>query len=263
MNLDLPVALAARYTSKSQMARVVTEAWATHNLYCVACRSDELRAAPPNTRAFDFQCPECGQRYQLKSRQGWSEERVVDAAYEAMVAAIRSDATPNLVVMQYSSAWRVQNVLLVPRFFFTESIIEKRNPLGPRARRAGWVGCNILLREVPTEGKLRLVTDEQVLPRADVRFSFLRLSPLAQLEVAQRGWTLDVLRVVQRLDKAHFSLADVYQFEHELAELHPDNHNVRPKIRQQLQTLRDLGLIEFRGRGEYVLRREGDAPITG
>lgn len=254
MNLDLPVALAERYTSKSQIARVVTEEWAAHNLYCVACRSDELRAAPSNTRAFDFRCPECGQLYQLKSRQGWSEERVVDAAYEAMVAAIRSDRTPNLVVMQYSPTWRVQNVLLVPRFFFTESIIEKRKPLGPQARRAGWVGCNILLGAVPAEGKLRLVADEQVLPKAVIRASFLRLSPLAQLGIERRGWTLDVLRVVQRLGRAEFSLADVYQFEDELADLHPDNRNVRPKIRQQLQTLRDLGLIEFRGRGEYALR---------
>lgn len=248
------MALAERYTSKSQIARVVTEEWARHNLYCVACPSDEIHAAPPNTRAIDFRCPECGQFYQLKSRQTWSEDRVIDAAYDAMVAAIREDETPNLVVMQYTPRWRVQNVLLVPHFFFTESMIEKRKPLGPQARRAGWVGCNILLREVPAEGKLRLVADEQVSPKAVIRASFLRLSPLAQLDVERRGWSLDVLRVVQRLGQAEFSLSDVYQFERDLGELHPDNHNVRPKIRQQLQVLRDLGLIEFRGGGQYAMR---------
>jgi type II restriction enzyme len=33
--------------------------------------------------------------------------------------------------------------------------------------------------------------------------------------------------------------------------LHPENRHVRDKLRQQLQVLRDLGLIEFLGRGRY------------
>ena len=32
---------------------------------------------------------------------------------------------------------------------------------------------------------------------------------------------------------------------------HPQNNNIRPKIRQQLQVLRDKGVIEFLGRGLY------------
>jgi hypothetical protein len=36
----------------------------------------------------------------------------------------------------------------------------------------------------------------------------------------------------------------VYEFENELAALHPANQNVRDKIRQALQELRDAGLIE-------------------
>jgi len=31
------------------------------------------------------------------------------------------------------------------------------------------------------------------------------------------------------------------------------NHNIRPKIRQQLQILRDLGFLEFLGDGSYRL----------
>jgi hypothetical protein len=36
--------------------------------------------------------------------------------------------------------------------------------------------------------------------------------------------------------------------------LYPGNRNVRPKIRQQLQMLRDRGWLEFTGRGRYRLR---------
>jgi type II restriction enzyme len=38
-----------------------------------------------------------------------------------------------------------------------------------------------------------------------------------------------------------------------LAKLHPHNAHVRDKIRQQLQVLRDLGLLEFLGGGSYYL----------
>ena len=36
-----------------------------------------------------------------------------------------------------------------------------------------------------------------------------------------------------------------------LAGKHPDNHHIKDKIRQQLQMLRDNGIIEFIGRGHY------------
>jgi type II restriction enzyme len=33
--------------------------------------------------------------------------------------------------------------------------------------------------------------------------------------------------------------------------VHPDNRHVRDKIRQQLHVFRDLGFVEFLGRGRY------------
>ena len=44
---------------------------------------------------------------------------------------------------------------------------------------------------------------------------------------------------------------EVYAFEPRLSALCPGNNNVRPKIRQQLQVLRDQGVLEFLGRGNY------------
>jgi type II restriction enzyme len=48
-------------------------------------------------------------------------------------------------------------------------------------------------------------------------------------------------------------LNDVYAYENRLAVLHPDNKHVRAKIRQQLQVLRDNGILEFVGKGTYKL----------
>ena len=74
------------------------------------------------------------------------------------------------------------------------------------------------------------------------------------MEPRERGWTLDVLAAVRRLGKQAFSLADVYSLEREMAKLHPANRHVRDKLRQQLQILRDAGLLDFVGRGRYRLR---------
>lgn len=71
----------------------------------------------------------------------------------------------------------------------------------------------------------------------------------------KRGWTLDVLKVVRSLEKKEFSLGEVYAHAEELGKRHPSNRNIEPKIRQQLQVLRDdLGLIEFLTPGHYRLK---------
>ena len=48
-----------------------------------------------------------------------------------------------------------------------------------------------------------------------------------------------------------FTLEDVYRFEDYLQTRHPQNSFVKDKIRQQLQILRDKGIIEFVSRGVY------------
>ena len=175
----------------------------------------------------------------------------MDAGYVAMMRAIHADRKPNLLLLQYSKSWAVQNLLLVPRMFFTESVIEKRKPLGPNARRAGWVGCNILLGEIPYDGKIAMVSGGVPVRKNRVREEFTRVKQLAEIPPSLRGWTLDVLRTVRQLGKSDFTLQDVYAFEPQLKALHPNNQNIRPKIRQQLQVLRDLGLITFHDPGKY------------
>lgn len=58
------------------------------------------------------------------------------------------------------------------------------------------------------------------------------------------NWYQDVLSCVKELDEI-FTLEEVYGFEEKLSEKHPDNQNVRAKIRQQLQLMRDKSVIDF------------------
>ena len=148
-----------KYRSNAQIARVVTENWCARQMYCPACSSNALTAAPNNYPGVDFHVPEVHVGISTQEpRSQPLKNRVVDAGYDAMIRAIRSERVPNLFLLRYSSAWSVIDLLLVPSFFFTESAIEKRRPLSANARRAGWVGCNILLDNIPVDGRIAVVS---------------------------------------------------------------------------------------------------------
>jgi type II restriction enzyme len=257
MNLQCRLELGRAYKAGSQIARVLSEDWCGRELYCPACDSSRLSHSRVNTPAVDFECPECGQYFQLKGFKSWNQKKIVDAGYESMLRAIRSDRVPNLLVLQYSPDWFVRNLLLIPSVFFSETVIEKRPPLGPKARRAGWVGCNILLDRIPLDGKIAVISNSTCVAEQQVREEFSRVRKLAEVPPTVRGWTLDVLGAVRKLGKSSFSINDIYEFESELRASHPHNRHVRPKIRQQLQVLRDLGLLEFTTPGNYRIREYG------
>ena len=156
--------------------------------------------------------------------------------------------------MQYELAtWSVKNLLLIPSFAFPPSAIIKRPPLSPTARRAGWIGCNIALNWIPTEARIAVVTEKEIVAETEVREKFRKVKPLGEIKAKERGWTLDVLNAIRRLGKKEFTTADAYAFTRELENLHPDNQHVQDKIRQQLQVLRDAGFLIHAGRGEWRL----------
>ena len=260
IRLALPTGHFVDYKSPSQRARVATEAWGLNNLYCPNCAENRLDCTPPNTPTVDYMCRECKSSFQLKSQGSPLSFRIVDAAYSSMRDAIRSNRTPNLFVMHYDrKEWLVSNVILIPNFAFSMSAIEKRKALGPEARRAGWVGCNILLGRIPADARIPIVTEGYINSSSEVRRQYARLRPHKALTSENRGWTLDVLNTVRGLGKSDFALSDVYTFETSLGQLHPHNRHVRDKIRQQLQALRDLGLLVFLGHGHYRLAKTIDS----
>ena len=65
------------------------------------------------------------------------------------------------------------------------------------------------------------------------------------------GWALDAFECVKRIPSNDFYMDDIYAFENELQQKHPDNHNIRAKIRQQLQVLCADGLVQRIEDGHY------------
>lgn len=246
--------LGTAYSSRSQRARVITEAWGEHNLYCPNCSSPSSDRLEHNTKANDYCCPSCRSWFQLKSQCSPFRDRVCDGAFAAMIQAIRKNETPNFYFMQYEpEKWSVRNLLLVPSFAFPESAILKRNPLSPAARRAGWVGCNIALNRIPADARIQVISDFRVTAPSDVRRQFLRIKPLESIPIRIRGWTLDVLNAVRALKKSEFTTDEAYSLVPHLEFLHPGNRHVREKLRQQLQVLRDSKLLVHIERGRWRL----------
>jgi type II restriction enzyme len=240
------------YKSRAQRARVQSEAWVGQHGFCPAC-GDSLFKTPNNTRALDFLCSSCQAPFELKSMNGRLGNTIPDGAYEAMVGAIRGGRTPNLFLLQYSLPFAATNLVLLPKHFLVEPIVIKRRPLSPTARRKGWVGCNLDLKLLPRSAFVQYVTNGVVEAKRVVMERWAAAAALAQVPSAERrGWLTVTLALIDRIGRTEFSLADVYFYEPLLARLFPENKNIRPKLRQQLQVLRDLGQIAFRGNGKYM-----------
>lgn len=255
MQLQMPIELAAAYTSQSQRARIITEAWGRDNFYCPSCDSAKLEPSAVNNRVVDFVCLGCKAAFQLKSQAHAFSRRIVDSAYEPMRRAVEQGQTPHFFALHYDRrSWRALNLTLLPSFALTISCLEKRKPLALTARRHGWVGCNILLFKIPPDARIHILSDGKPADRDFVRRQFNRLRPLEKESYKKRGWTLEVLNIVRSLNKRNFDLAEIYERSSELKDLHPGNLHVREKIRQQLQRLRDLGIVEFLGGGRYVVK---------
>ncbi|OYW76762.1 MAG: hypothetical protein B7Z37_07155 [Verrucomicrobia bacterium 12-59-8] len=68
------------------------------------------------------------------------------------------------------------------------------------------------------------------------------------------GWTQMTMRAVLSLKAAEFEINQVYRVGLLLASSqYPQNKSPKEKLRQQLQRLRDLGILEFLGGGRYRL----------
>lgn len=253
MNLYFNTELAINYHSASQKIRVMSEAWLLENCYCVNCGS-KLEHFKNNKPVSDMFCSNCKEQFELKSSKLKLGKRIVDGAYSTMIEKIDNGDIPNFFYLNYSlNDYKVNNLIIIPRHYFTEEIIIKRPPLPLTARRAGWIGCNINVSEIPESGKLYLVKNGQEENKNTIIDNFNKMLFLRETKIKLKGWVLDVLKCIELLDKKEFSLSEIYFFENYLKFKHPKNKNIQAKIRQQLQLLRDYGYLSFIGRGKYKL----------
>jgi type II restriction enzyme len=256
MNLFFETKLVDEYKSLSQKARVLSEHWVDNQVYCPNCGNITIDKYANNKPVADFFCSYCKEDYELKSTKKLVYTKVVDGAYRTMIERLHNSNNPNFFLLNYDLRdFEVQNFLVIPKHFFVPELIEKRNPLSPTARRAGWVGCNILLQSIPQTGKIFFVKNRQVEPKDKVLREWQKTLFLREEKAAgAKGWLLDVMICIEKIGSKEFSLNELYIFEKLLSKKYPDNMHIKDKIRQQLQVLRDKGYLEFVERGRYRLK---------
>ncbi len=255
MNLSLETKLAEEYKSPSQKVRVITEYWVDKQVYCPNCGHLDIDKYKNNNPVADFFCSNCKEVYELKSKKGKFGNKIVNGAYRTMIGRLQDSNNPNLFLLNYDlQNLMVLNLFVIPKHFFIPEIIEKRKALAQTARRAGWVGCNILLKSIPQTGKIFFIKNCKIEPKDKVIAEWQKTLFLKEeREISAKGWLLDIMKCIEELGNKEFSLDEIYAFENILRNKHSDNKHIKDKIRQQLQILRDKGYLEFIERGHYRL----------
>ena len=232
MDLRLDLTTAEGYRSGSQIARKISEDWATRNLFCLLVLLTTSTLPEPTRPCGTTLVQPVGRSISSKARVSDSDGRSAISAYDIKMQAIADGQAPHYAFLQYSKLTsRVTDLFVVPGHFLSPAVIEQRAPLKDTAMRHGWVGSNILIGKLPTEARVLVVEAGVCREPSDVRDEWGRYRFLAG---KRGGWAADVLSCVRVLQQEtgtnEFTLQAFYQrFETELAARHLDNRNVRPK----------------------------------
>lgn len=238
------------YSSNSQKIRVLTENWVSEYMYCPNC-GNSLHEYENNRPVADFYCSKCNEDYELKSKKNSMGKKIVDGAYSTMISRLNSNQNPNFFFLNYDvKNLQVNNFIVIPKHYFTPEIIEKRTPLSATAKRAGWIGCNILMSSIPESGKIYFIKNTRHEDKNKVLDDWSKTLFLREAKSEQKGWLLDIMMCIDKIGN-QFSLKELYAFVPYLRTKHPDNNFIEDKIRQQLQVLRDKGFLKFTNRGNY------------
>lgn len=250
--LYLDVNLVETYTNNSQKIRVMSEKWTQENIFCPNCWS-EIKNLENNKKVSDFLCEKCRENFEQKASKTEFKNKVISSEYFTLIERLKSDTKPHFFFLHYlESNYQVNNFFVVPKYFFIPEIIEKRKPLSEKARRAGWTGSNILFSKIPEIAKVFYIQNWDIKEKTEILKKWEKTNFFKEVkQTKSKGWILDIMNIIDSFESKEFSLSDVYAFENDLKLLHPENNNIKPKIRQQLQFLRDKWYLEFLEKGRY------------
>lgn len=242
----------SNYTSIPKKIWIMSEDWTEKNIFCPNC-GNAIRNLENNKKVSDFLCEKCRENFEQKASKTEFKNKVISSEYFTLIERLKSDTKPHFFFLHYLEAnYKVNNFFVVPKYFFVPEIIEKRKPLSENARRAGWTGSNILFSKIPEVAKIFYVQNGDIKEKNEVLKKWEKINFFKEVkQTKSKGWILDIMNIIDSFNKKEFTLEEVYAFENDLKLLHPENNNIKPKIRQQLQFLRDKGYLEFLEKGRY------------
>jgi len=251
MNLKFDISLAEEYQNASQKTRIFSEAWFDKNMYCPICKAEHLRRSKPNSPVKDFVCDKCNSEFELKAHKRKSPGLPTTypaGAYKNLKSRINEFNSPHFFFLTYFED-EVKNLIFVPNRIMTQKIIKKRKKLSVNAKRKGWIGGTIRIDKLPSKGKIFVIQDSIITTCKDVRAQYHRFKGYRAYE--ERGWLLDIHYCINQLAVNDFTPDDLYVYEQTLRVKHPNNNNIKAKIRQGLRELAKMRIIQHPHRGHY------------
>ena len=252
MELVFDISLSTSYKNNSQKIRVMSEKWTLENWFCPNCGS-KLSELENNKKVSDFLCENCLENFEQKASKHKFKWKVISSEYYTLIKRLEDRSKPHFFFLHYIDIkYSVEDFFVVPKYFFVTDIIEKRKSLSKNAKRAGWTGSNILFDKIPDSWKIYYVENWKEIPKEKVLEKWQKTAFLREIKKDDlKGWILDIMNIIESLNKKEFNLKEIYAFEKDLKVLHPENNNIKAKIRQQLQFLRNKWYLEFVERGKY------------
>lgn len=246
MKLNFQTSLAKNYSNSSQKIRAMSEPWTEQNIFCPNCWS-KIKNLENNKAVSDFLCEECLENYEQKASKYKFKWKVLSSEYYTLIKRLEEKNKPHFFFLHYLDwIFSVNDFFVVPKYFFVAEIIEKRRPLSSTARRAGWTGSNILFSKIPNSWKIYYIEDWEVVSKEKILEKWQKTAFLKDIKKDKlKGWILDIMNCIESLNKKEFSLNEIYAFENDLRMLHAENNNIKAKIRQQLQFLRNKNYLKF------------------
>jgi len=117
------------YKNNSQKIRVMSEHWVENNIFCPCCGNSHIIKLENNKPAADFQCDNCKEVYELKSKKGKMGKKISDGAYLTMIERIKSIDNPNLFLLNYSSDCNMFHIV-DPLYLPIKDLVETINSVG-------------------------------------------------------------------------------------------------------------------------------------
>ncbi|MDD2565560.1 MAG: DpnI domain-containing protein [Candidatus Gracilibacteria bacterium] len=248
LSCNHPIAKNIPKKDTQQIIKAITEHWTANNIFCPICGSslDKHKIDRPINDLF---CIDCNNDFELKASKGKFTKMLPAGNYQKAIDTI-TNKPMHLFVLKYSEDYTVTNFLVVPKYFFTSEIVKKR----PNALkdRPNYFMSDINFSNIPESGKIHYISNGTYKTRTEILKEWEKIKFLEKEKASSKGWIFDIMICIEKLNKNEFHLKELNIFIDELSYKHPENNNIEPKIRQQLQLLRNKGYLEFiDGKGNY------------
>jgi type II restriction enzyme len=149
------VIVSTNWKSKSRIIGEAGEIYIKNNLQCQRCNIQDFDKCKTNEPSKDLVCNNCGQRYQIKAANSKTKKnddnsmKIMGGEYSTTINNINQEIDYLIIIYENNTnTYKIKNIYYIKKENITTNCIVPRKPLSQNAKRAGWQGCYIMLKNI-------------------------------------------------------------------------------------------------------------------